>query len=157
MARWRRIEFTAKARISQSPGTEFSLSLLSTFRTFRLSPVSIANTSRDPGSRYISRSRRTAKFRPEVRSRSARGRMEWIAARMLDPSFYPFTPFFFPFFPRGCKLRRKQKRRGWHRRCGGRGGDGCINIMQISGAEPALHTARARSRDRSAPRRSAGL
>jgi len=24
--------------------------------------------------------------------------MEWIAARMLDPSFYPFTAFFFPSF-----------------------------------------------------------
>jgi len=81
----------------------------------RLSPVSIANTKSWFRSRYISRSRRTAKFRPEVRSGLAgKSGLPDTNAEDLFFFFYGFFLlsffFFLLFFFHSCKLAGNRSR-----------------------------------------------
>lgn len=114
--------------------------------------------SRDSGSRYISRSRRTAKFRPEVRSGFARSE----SGLPDTPRCRSTSSFFLSLFFSSSQLRtreRQRERSGPPRAALALAppvGRGCINIMQIY---PKYHrvTRRARARDRYALAAVAGL
>lgn len=110
----------------------------------RLSRVSIANTKSWFQSWCISRSRRTAKFRSEVRSGFAS--VKWIAGYRARERSPPFSLFTFSFFFFSCSLRTCGKQKAGSSAAPHRlppDWRGCINIMQISGAA-LLHRARTR-------------
>lgn len=110
--------------------------------------------SRDSGSRYISRSRRTAKFRPEVRSGFARSE-----SGLPDTAAETFL-FFFPLFSLSLTFSAANSRKteaGCRRRAALAlaplvGRRGFINIMQIYLKHPRV-TGRASARPSPPPPR----